>query len=593
MLHRFLFLYLKKHPLKFFLLVGSLFLGIGLQLWLPQILRQFINILQNGESLGELEFVAGLFLSIAVLSQMLSIFTLYISGLVSWWATSVLRESLVNHCLKLDMRFHKAKSSGELIERIDGDITILTNFFPKFIINLVGNILLYGGILVLLFFEDWKIGSTLAILSGFAVFLLGKLQKIAVVFFHREREASAGFFGFLEEQLSGLEDIRACGGISYVMRQLYEWMQKRISVERMAYCMNILTILGVIETFFAIAFAIVCIFGAHFFFAKAMSIGTIYVIFYYINMLRDPLDHITDQLPNLQKAFASFTRINELLQIKSQVVDGQGLPLISKNISVTFDRVSFRYDDGSNVLDKISFHLQAGKVLGLLGRTGSGKTTLARLLLRFYDVNEGEIHLDGIDIKKSRLSELRTRIGFVTQDVQLFHGTIRDNITFFDFSVSDATIFSVLDKLDLMEWLSSLPQGLDTMLESSNRGLSAGQAQLLALVRIFLKDPALVILDEASSRLDPATEYFLGKSMQRMIDHRTAIIIAHRLKTLQWVDEIMILDKGQVIEYGDRQKLERSVTSYFHQLLQQGLDTIDAQLQAKKNESLNPYIEIR
>ena len=210
--------------------------------------------------------------------------------------------------------------------------------------------------------------------------------------------------------------------------------------------------------------------------------------------------------------------------------------------------------------------------MGLLGRTGSGKTTLARLIFRLYDPKSGHIEINGADLRDVQLNTLREHIAIVTQDVQLFRASIRDNLTFFDRSSSDKQILTTLEELELGDWYRSLPQGLDTQLDTGSRSLSAGEAQLLAFGRVFLRNPGLVILDEASSRLDPATEQRLERAIDKLLQNRTAIIIAHRLGTVQRADEIMILENGEVSEYGDRRELAADANSRFHQLLETGLE---------------------
>ena len=233
------------------------------------------------------------------------------------------------------------------------------------------------------------------------------------------------------------------------------------------------------------------------------------------------------------------------------------------------------------VLENISFRLQPGTVLGLLGRTGSGKTTLARLLFRFYDPDRGSVRVATsqnpdrlLDIRELSQKAFHQCIGLVTQDVQLFNASVRDNLTFFNSGVPDDKIWQVIHELGLGEWLKALPLGLDTVLESGGSGLSAGEAQLLAFVRIFLKDPGLVILDEASSRLDPATERLIERAVTRLVKGRTAIIIAHRLATVLQADEIMVLENGRVLEHGQRELLEHDPGSHFHRLLQTGLEEV-------------------
>jgi len=224
------------------------------------------------------------------------------------------------------------------------------------------------------------------------------------------------------------------------------------------------------------------------------------------------------------------------------------------------------------VLHNLSFRLQAGRVLGLLGRTGSGKTTIARLLFRWYDPQEGEIRLGDVDLRRARIDALRARIGLVTQDVQLFQASLRDNLTFFDPAVSDEKLVATLEALGLTGWLARLPQGLDSPI--SGEALSAGEAQLVALARVFLKNPDLVILDEASSRLDPATEALLGQVLDRLLQGRSAVIIAHRLQTVDRADDILILEQGQAIEHGPLRQLAADPDSHFARLLRTGIEEV-------------------
>jgi len=218
--------------------------------------------------------------------------------------------------------------------------------------------------------------------------------------------------------------------------------------------------------------------------------------------------------------------------------------------------------------------LAPGRVLGLLGRTGSGKTTLTRLLFRLYDLSGGAIRLGGVDLRAARLSELRQRVGIVTQDVQLFQASIRDNLTLFDRTISDERILTMLEQLELVDWLAGLKHGLATELGPGGGGLSAGEAQLLAFARVFLQYPGLVILDEASSRLDPATERLIERAVDRLLEGRTGIIIAHRLATVQRADEIMILDRGRVVEHGPRELLANAPGSRFATLLRAGMEEL-------------------
>jgi ATP-binding cassette subfamily B protein len=278
---------------------------------------------------------------------------------------------------------------------------------------------------------------------------------------------------------------------------------------------------------------------------------------------------------SFQQATGGIVRVRELLATDPQVLDGEGAPIPAGPLSVELDRIWFAYD-AEPVVKDVSWRLDPGQVLGLLGRTGSGKTTISRLLFRLHDVTAGAVRLGGTDVRHARLSDLRSHVGLVTQDVQLFAGTLRDNVTLYDQTISDGTLRHVFASLDLDRWLDELPEGLDTVLGATARGLSAGEAQLVALARAFLRNPGLVVLDEASSRLDPHTEERLDHAITRLLQGRTGIVIAHRLATVERADSIVILDAGQVAEHGRREDLASDPASRFSQLLRAGLDEVPA-----------------
>jgi len=576
---RLLSIYLKPQGKRAVLLGALLLISIALSLISPQIIARFIDRAIAGDPLDSLFRLAGLFLEIAILTQIVTLAEVWVAENVGWTATNNLRGDLALHVLRLDPAFHKAKTPGGLNERVDGDVGKLVNFFANLVVQVVGNGLLAIGIFILLFRIDWRVGGALVLFSVVAIAVINSLRDVAVPYWTAERESSSRLFGFIEERLAGTEDIRSAGATAYVMRSNHErardFLRARLKASVIGATTGTSSVL-----MFAAGTAISLGIGAWLYRDGAITIGTVYLIYQYANVLSQPIEQITRQMQDLQQAGASVGRVQALLDTQPTITDGQGIPgspdlaLSSSHaaLSVEFEEVTFGYSPDEPVIRDISFRLEPGSVLGLIGRTGSGKTTITRLLLRLHDPTIGTVRIGERDLREFRLAELREQIGVVTQDIQLFQASVRDNLTFFDPTVDDDRIIEILQDLGLKRWLGSLPDGLDTALASGAGGLSAGEAQLLAFARVFLHDPRIVILDEASSRLDPATERRLERAVDRLLSGRTGIVIAHRLATVRRADQIMVLADGQIVEHGPRKHLAADPESRFASMIRTGED---------------------
>ena len=604
--------YLRPFRGRVTLLTILLLTSIGLQLLAPQLLGRFVDAAtgQGGQgdgSANRLYAIAGLFFAAVLAQKALFLISVYLTEDLGWATTNALRADLTGHVLRLDMGFHKLRTPGELIERIDGDVGELAEYFSEIVVSLIGNGLLVAGIIALIFLKDWRIGLVALGYAVIMVTLLRVIQERMVKLFTSISRAIAELFGFLEEHITGTEDVIPNGGALYVMARLYPLLNTHARLTRRTYTLS--TIVGATSTLlFVLALAGSMGLAALSFRAGAMTIGTVFTLVYYVGLLESPLDSVRRHLSYIQRALAGVNRTREFFDLRPEVVEAtagvDGNILSPKAPSVVFDGVSFAYKDRRQmtndesgmtneegepsldtptVLHDVSFAVAPGRVLGVLGRTGSGKTTLTRLLFRLYDVDAGGIRIGdngGVDLRDVPLSGLRRHIGLVTQDVQLFAATVRDNLTLFNNydptrpTIDDDRIIAALETLGLGDWCSSLPEGLDTVLESGGKGLSAGEAQLLAFTRVFLRDPQLVVLDEASSRLDPGTEALLERAIDRLLDGRTGIIIAHRLRTVGRADDILILENGRVVELGPRAALAADAGSRFYRLLQTGLEEV-------------------
>lgn len=562
-------IYLKPQWKRCVVLAFVLFLGVGLQLLNPQILKAFVDTaLAQSISLSLLT-IALLFIGTSFLKQIVAVADTYLGEYVAWTATNQLRNDLIAHCLSLDLSFHKAHTPGELIERIDGDVGTLSNFFSRLIVQLCSSLLLLLGIIGIFFRIDWRAGLGASLYTIIFFVILMTMRKRLVPLWVAQRRTSADFYSFLGEHLEGTGEIRANGATGIIIdrffllvRTLFRvTLNARIAATRMSIVNFALIASGMILTL---------ILGVYLrnLSQTTVTVGTVLAMYTYVFMLIGPIWSIQTHLQDLQQVEACIQRLDELLGTSSALPDGSGTPLAEGPLAIAFEQVTFGYTADEPVLHNVSFSVQEGKVLGVLGRTGSGKTTLVRLLFRFYDIQQGRILLGGIPIQDAYLDTLRQRLGFVTQDVQIFHASVRDNLTFFNREISDERLLRTITDLGLSTWYHSLPDGLETLLGAGGVGLSSGEAQLLACTRVFLQDPGVIILDEASSRLDPATAILLETAMNRLIAGRTTIIIAHRLVTLQRADDIVILEKGALLEYGSRATLEQDPSSHFFHLLQ-------------------------
>jgi ABC-type multidrug transport system fused ATPase/permease subunit len=538
----------------------------------PLVVRRIVDVATAGVgragTAGRITALAVLFLVIAVVAQLLTVAVAWFATLTAWRTTNQIRLDMSRHVLGLDHEFHRTHTPGELIQRVDGDVTSVSDFLGRVVPKLSGAASLVVGMVLVLAVVDRRLAAGSLLYIGAAGSLIARGRHRAVGEASDEMGAYARLYGGIEERLTAAEDLRANGAGRHALWRFIDESAAamRSSVRRES---AFLRLWWAVQGSVAAGSVVALVAGTALVARGAITIGTAFLLFQYVLLLERPLEDVIHQLETVQKANGAMVRVIDLLALRPTITDTGTTQPPAGALVLDLRHISFDYGDGQPVLDDLHFTIGAGRSVGVVGRTGSGKTTLSRVLLRLVDPTAGELVVNGVSMRDIPLAALRRRIAMIPQEVELFAGTIRDNVTLFDPTPSDDAVADALRRAGLDTVVDG---GIHRQLGAGGAGLSAGEAQLLALARVWLRNPDLVVLDEATARVDPATEALLEDALAALMRGRTTVVIAHRLSTLRHVDEILVLDHGRVAEHGDRVVLSADPASRYHRLLALALE---------------------
>ena len=474
-----------------------------------------------------------------------------------------LREMLHRKMLVSSLDFFKDKSTGDLVSRIINDTNVINDVLVSGLLGGLGSLLSLIGIIVAMLFLDVKLTlvtlSSVPIMVIIALYFGGRMRRA----YRDTRQKIAKISSVVEESVAGIETIRTYGKEEDVEREFSKASAETIKAYlRVAVYMGIFWPLMNIASLLSVV--VVIAYGGYQAYLGAVSIGIVVAFIQYAQRFRGPINNVVSMYDSLQSALAALERTYEVLDDKS-VEDYEGKSIDKFEGNIEFRNVCFEYEKGRPVLKGINSLIPAGSKVAVVGKTGAGKTTLAALIMRFYDPTEGSVLYDGIEGRTISRKSLRRKIGYVPQETYLFPGTIMENILMANPEASEEDVIRVCRELGVHQFIMKLPKGYDTTAGEAGKLLSVGEKQLISLARALLKDPKVVILDEALSSVDPKTERLVQDAMLKLMEGRTSIIIAHRLSIVHFVDKVMVVEDGKIVEEGSLEAL-LGKEGYFYRL---------------------------
>ncbi len=479
----------------------------------------------------------------------------YLMQWVGQHAMFDLRRELMGHLQKLDLSFYDHNPVGRLVTRLTTDVDALNELFSSGLLMILGDFLMLS----------FVIFAMLALSPGMTAFMLGVMPLVVLVTiqfrrsvqqsYRRIRVAIARINSYLQEHINGI-----------TVLQLFNREAKsraefdRINLDHMEAFKDAITAYGwfypLVEFFGMLALALLLAYGGFRIRAGALSLGVLVAFFQYGMRFFRPIQDLSEKYNILQSAMAASERVFKLMDTPVKIeapAHPTAVPLTP--VAIEFDHVWFAYKDEDWVLRDVSFRIEPGETVAVVGHTGAGKTTITSLILRFYEIQRGSIRIGGVDIRDFNLEELRRNFGVVLQDPHLFTGTVADNIRLGTAGISDDQLTDSADRVNLLDFVRSLPEGFDQHVRERGAGFSTGQKQLISFARALAHNPRFLILDEATSSVDTETEFRIREALDHLVEGRTSIVIAHRLSTIQRADRIIVMHKGRLREIGAHQEL--------------------------------------
>ncbi len=527
---------------------------------LPRVLANFLS---HDPRTGIIQIALAIFLPAVLLSFILEFAQSFTMQLVGQRVMYDLRKEVFLHLQRLEVAFFDHNPVGRMVTRVTTDVDVLNELFASGVVAIFGDFFTLLSIIAIMLFLNWRLALvTFAVLPAIG-FVTGAFRRAVRDSYRRIRTAIAQINSYLQEHITGMAVMQL---FNREQRSLEEFdIANRAHME--AYKDSILAyglFFPAVELLGVIAVAIIIYRCGGLTLRGTVTVGIASAFIQYSQRFFRPIQDLSDKYNILQAAMASAERIFKLLDTPVAIMDPLNpQPLAQPEGRVEFNHVGFAYKDDHKVLDDINFTIAPGETVAVVGHTGAGKTTLTNLLLRYYDPQEGSITFDGVDIRNLRLADLRKNFAIVLQDPFLFSGTIAGNIRLGTANITDEQVRSAAEQVNLQGFIESLPLEYDEPVKERGATLSVGQKQLLSFARALAHNPRILILDEATSSVDPETEHLLREGMKRLIENRTSLVIAHRLSTIQNANKIVVMHKGRVREVGTHQDLLELRGIYF------------------------------
>ncbi|HLY59971.1 MAG TPA: ABC transporter ATP-binding protein [Terriglobia bacterium] len=526
----------------------------------PQFLAHFLS---PNPLTGIMQIALALFLPTVILTFVLEFAQSFAMQWVGQKVMYDLRKEIFGHLQKLQLSFYDHNPVGRMVTRVTTDVDVLNDLFASGVVAIFGDVFSLVSIMVVMLELNWKLALLTFCVLPLIVIITMSFRRAVRQSYRRIRVAIARINAYLQEHLTGMTVLQLFNRES----RSFEEFEKINRLHMDAYKDSILAyglFYPAVELVGTLAAAIILYRGGIMTLNGAVTIGTAIAFIQYSQRFFRPIQDLSDKYNILQAAMASAERIFKLLDSPVTIQDpARPLAPADPRGRVEFRKVGFSYTSDQRVLEDVSFTLKPGETLAIVGHTGAGKTTLTSLLLRFYDVQEGQVLLDGIDTRDLLLCDLRRNFGMVLQDPFLFSGTVAGNIRLGTEGISDEQVREAARKVNILDFIESLPGGFNEPVKERGSTLSVGQKQLLSFARALAHNPKILILDEATSSVDPETEYMIREALRRLLENRTSLVIAHRLSTIQNASKIVVMHKGRVREVGTHQELLQKRGIYF------------------------------
>ena len=523
--------------------------------WLNTWILSSFGSLSGNDKLGVLKFAALAVLAIAIVGAGCSYVEKYVTTSVGQWVTHDLRRTIYSHIQRLSLAYHDHKRTGDLISRVTGDIDAIQSFIVSGLLDAMINSLTLVGMLGVMLYLNWRftlIALSVAPLLFLVVFTYTRRIKQA----SREvRKKEGEIVSVMQEVLSSIRVVKAFAREDYEQKRLEEESLEGVEIGLRARSLKA-KLAPLVEVIVAVGTCLVLWFGARMVLSGTLSAGSLVMFIMYLGKMYKPMQQLSKMTDTYSKAVVGYERIREILETNHEIKDVPGARRAPKfKGAIEFERVSFGYEPSTVVLKDVSFRIEPGQVSALVGPTGAGKSTIISLIPRFYDPTSGVVKIDGQDVRRFQQKSLRQQISFVLQETLLFHGPIWNNIAYGKPEATRAEILRAAELANAHEFIEKLPDGYNTIVGERGVTLSGGQRQRIAIARAIIRNTPILILDEPSSGLDASSEKLVFEALDRLMEGKTSIVIAHQLSTIRRANCIFVVNEGAIVERGTHEEL--------------------------------------